>query len=240
MAIKDLTNQRFGKLVVLKRTTKPVDRKTPGVYWATKCDCGQVKVIASSCLVHSGVKSCGCSRHADLKGKRFTNGVVTKLAGKNKRNEIIWSLRCKCGRHYKSTTQNLRSLNTRSCGCIREGKQSLNYRGFNDITGDFWSSIRRNAITRNLTFDITIEDAWNKFIKQNGLCALTRWIITLSSKSRRIEKQTASLDRINSLEGYHVDNIQWVHTHINKMKQEFSQDYFLKLCKAVINAKSIS
>lgn len=44
---------------------------------------------------------------------------------------------------------------------------------------------------------------------------------------------TASLDRIDSTKGYTLDNIQWVHKHINVMKMDLDQEYFIKLCKLV-------
>lgn len=56
MKLKDLTNQRFGKLTVIKRdlTSKK------GVRWICKCDCGNEKSISSHCLIEGHTKSCGC------------------------------------------------------------------------------------------------------------------------------------------------------------------------------------
>ncbi len=44
---------------------------------------------------------------------------------------------------------------------------------------------------------------------------------------------TASLDRIDSTKGYTLDNIQWIHKDLNKMKMNFANDYFIKTCKLV-------
>lgn len=53
---KDLTNQRFGKLVAIK-----IDKKIDGRnYWLCKCDCGNTKVVKSSTLGSGAVISCGC------------------------------------------------------------------------------------------------------------------------------------------------------------------------------------
>ena len=46
---------------------------------------------------------------------------------------------------------------------------------------------------------------------------------------------TASLDRIDSSRGYTLDNIQWVHKDLNKMKTNYPNDYFIKMCKYVAN-----
>jgi hypothetical protein len=41
------------------------------------------------------------------------------------------------------------------------------------------------------------------------------------------------MDRINNKIGYVEGNIQWVHKHINMMKNSHSEEYFLEICKAV-------
>lgn len=53
--LKDLTGERFGRLLVLRKSNKKNGRKT---YWICQCDCGNVKEIRSDCL--GIVKSCGC------------------------------------------------------------------------------------------------------------------------------------------------------------------------------------
>lgn len=55
--IKDLTNQRFGKLIVLKDTGKRDSCRS--VIWLCKCDCGMLKEISSHSL-QRGTFSCGC------------------------------------------------------------------------------------------------------------------------------------------------------------------------------------
>lgn len=55
--IKDLTGQRFGKLVAKKIVGK--DEKNRMI-WSCDCDCGGTKDVVSECLVVGSVKSCGC------------------------------------------------------------------------------------------------------------------------------------------------------------------------------------
>lgn len=55
---KDLTGQRFGRLVVLSESPKRT--KSRGVYWFCKCDCGNIKEIASNHLMRGLTVSCGC------------------------------------------------------------------------------------------------------------------------------------------------------------------------------------
>lgn len=58
MKVNDLTNQRFGKLVVIER--KGSDSKGQAL-WLVRCDCGTEKIVRGHDL-KGGVKSCGCSR----------------------------------------------------------------------------------------------------------------------------------------------------------------------------------
>lgn len=54
---KDLTNIKFGKLLVIEKTEK---RKHGQIVWKCKCDCGNLVEVASNSLISGGTKSCGC------------------------------------------------------------------------------------------------------------------------------------------------------------------------------------
>lgn len=69
-------------------------------------------------------------------------------------------------------------------------------------------------------------------MKQGEKCALTGWKIELAK--RTTDTQTASLDRIDSNKHYTVDNIQWVHKDVNRMKQYFDEEYLLQMATAVV------
>lgn len=53
--IKDISGQRFGKLVVLELDKSKDSRKK---YWLCQCDCGNIKSIRSDTLKY--IQSCGC------------------------------------------------------------------------------------------------------------------------------------------------------------------------------------
>ena len=53
----DLTGQRFGGLVVIKRVQNDNIGHTR---WICKCDCGEEKNILSTHLIRGNSKSCGC------------------------------------------------------------------------------------------------------------------------------------------------------------------------------------
>lgn len=59
---KNLTGQRFGKLVVLESTK---DRSTRGhVLWKCKCDCGNFCLVDTGCLTQGNTSSCGCINYS--------------------------------------------------------------------------------------------------------------------------------------------------------------------------------
>ena len=61
----DLTGQRFGRLVVIKRV-KPAESDiafpNTSAYWLCKCDCGNETIVVGSALRSGNTKSCGCYR----------------------------------------------------------------------------------------------------------------------------------------------------------------------------------
>lgn len=54
--LRDLTGQRFGRLVVLDRG--PTDGN--GAQWWCRCDCGTTKLAKSKRLIQGNTRSCGC------------------------------------------------------------------------------------------------------------------------------------------------------------------------------------
>lgn len=52
----DLVGKRFGRLTVVKF----YESRNKTRYWECLCDCGNTKIVSSSCLVHGVTKSCGC------------------------------------------------------------------------------------------------------------------------------------------------------------------------------------
>ena len=55
---RDLSSQRFGKLVVLEPVIKDGH-----IQWKCQCDCGNVTYVKGGYLTAGLVKSCGCLRH---------------------------------------------------------------------------------------------------------------------------------------------------------------------------------
>lgn len=74
---KDLTGNRFGKLVVLKFKEKIGNQNK----WLCQCDCGNKKYIFQSNLV-GGQKSCGCIKKNVIKTHGFSNTRLYNIHSK--------------------------------------------------------------------------------------------------------------------------------------------------------------
>jgi len=105
-----------------------------------------------------------------------------------------------------------------------------NFGGYGNIGSSYWNRCIKIASQRNLLFEIDIEHAWNMFLEQRGYCVLTGLPIEFGYR----EKQTASLDRIDSNVGYITGNVQWVHKDINvRLKRNINEQRLKELCNLI-------
>lgn len=137
----------------------------------------------------------------------------------------LWFFRCvcHCGQLFSARVTHIGGGRTTSCGCVRRGNARRNlWKGYGEISGDYWWTVQKHARMRNFAFQISIEAAWRLFVKQKSRCALSGVLLTFKPN------QTASLDRINSKLGYCRGNLQWVHKQVNKMKNNLPQEEFIQ------------
>lgn len=169
------------------------------------------------------------SHKIDLCNQVFGYLTVIELSGLDKYKNKLWLCKCKCGNTCEVTTTSLKQGRVTSCKCnqYKKGENVHNYTGYKSISRAKWYSIKSNAEIRNLEFNITKQDVWEIFVKQNFRCALTNLKISF-------EEKTASIDRIINSIGYTKENIWIVHKDINMMRNKFSIEYFKKMCELVI------
>ena len=60
MNMKNLTNQRFGKLVALYPIDESIDNS---IVWCCKCDCGEYIYVPAVKLIRGSITSCGCEEN---------------------------------------------------------------------------------------------------------------------------------------------------------------------------------
>jgi hypothetical protein len=156
------------------------------------------------------------------------------------KGRMVWLCECQCGKQVTRREDYLRKNRVGSCGCknpMKDKKGSLHHcwKGCGELSSQHFNVIRVIAAKRGLEFAITIEEAWNLFVKQDRKCKLTGLPLQFSGQRQRKAgiPQTASLDRIDSKKGYTLDNVQWVHKDVNLMKKEYSQERFIEICRLV-------
>lgn len=58
IGVIDLTNKKFGKLMVIRRAVEAENNR--GALWECKCNCGGKKVVRGTSLTSGNTQSCGC------------------------------------------------------------------------------------------------------------------------------------------------------------------------------------
>jgi hypothetical protein len=124
----DLTGQRFGRLVVVRRVE---DNRHRQAQWLCTCDCGNTITCVGYRLRTSDTKSCGCFKHdrsasigrartIPLDGGIFGRWTVIERAGSSpgKGGLALWRVRCECGNERNIQGVALRGGRSRSCGCL--------------------------------------------------------------------------------------------------------------------------
>lgn len=175
-------------------------------------------------------------RVVDVAGQQYGKLVVVGLSlRKTKYGEKLWECKCECGGNKVATSTHLRQGRVKSCGCIQKtyGEDNTSWKGYKLIGSAFWGGYERGAKTRGIEFNLTIEEGWELYEKQQGKCFFTGQQIEFSTNSRTARCGTASLDRKDSSSGYTIVNCVWVHKDINRLKNNYSVDDFVKMCKMV-------
>lgn len=122
---KDLTGQRFGRLVVEEMLWVK-----PHTKCRCKCDCGNETVVINTGLTSGKTQSCGCyqsdraseSNTKDFTGQISDTGVkFIKRHKKDSHGVWIWECECPiCHKHFYDTPAKVYASKISSCGCGRQ------------------------------------------------------------------------------------------------------------------------
>lgn len=168
--------------------------------------------------------------------------VISDRFYNEKTKRWYYTCQCRCG---KTTNQQAKSFYRKnppkSCGCgeraggeKRSKDKNTSWKGYGEIGGRYWKSINKHAQSKNREFNITLPYIWELFLKQNRKCIYTGQILVFATWDDKFE-QTASLDRIDSSQGYTEGNVQWIHKDINTVKSNWTEEKFLLLCRLVVS-----
>ncbi|WP_434310037.1 AP2/ERF family transcription factor [Hominifimenecus sp. rT4P-3] len=127
---RDLSGQRFGKLVALTPTDQRIDNGS--VVWHCQCDCGNTADVSARRLVRGKACSCGCLSNPPPKnyiGQVFGRLTVIGYAGKKRKKTersavtiTYWLCRCTCGKEIVAAQPGLQNGDTESCGCLQKDR----------------------------------------------------------------------------------------------------------------------
>lgn len=133
----DLTDRRFGKLVVIGK--KETNFRDERYQWLCRCDCGSTpKAIRYSQLVYGNTVSCGCHRQAILDQSRLKHGF------RYKREYRIWiGIKERC---YNPNNKNYQVYGGRGIKMSEEWKNSFEafYRDMGDLPSPTHTIDRRD------------------------------------------------------------------------------------------------
>ena len=242
---EDYVGKTIGYLTILK-----VLKLGGGANFYVRCQCKTEYWKGSSEILRGKYLSCGCKRWGtprpslkgpkhqkceNLTGQKFGKLIVIRIDPDYKSNYVKWICKCECNRESSVRSGHLKQGNTTSCGeCGRRGKNCYKWKGYEEISGKFFYRIQKCAINRGYSFDITIKQIWDIFIKQDKKCNLSGLLLKFPSIVGSTDG-TASLDRIDNTKGYFLSNCQWVHKDINFIKQDFNEKELINYCRLITN-----
>jgi len=169
----------------------------------------------------------------DFIGKQYNRWIIIAFDHVTKNNQrTMVKCKCECGKELIRDLNSIKGGFSKSCGCL---VVENNKTGYGEISGQFWRRMEGSAIKRGKEFTITIEYAWNLFLKQNRKCALTGTELIFVSDGNQVRYQTASLDRIDNNKDYIEGNVQWIHKRVNWIKSTLSVEELLFWCKKMLD-----
>lgn len=220
----------FGRLTVIGEGEPYIRPKTghKATRWNCRCECGAYTLVQTGTLKSGKAKSCGCLQRelardrmagkpgqnaANLLGQRFGRLLVIEQVGRIGGRGVMWKCLCDCGNETIAATKELRSHNTKSCGCLRDEKISC----VNNIHGEshtrlynVWNGMRQRCKDPNHKSyhnyggrGITFCDEWDDYT------AFRNWALA-SGYDVNANYSDCTLDRIDVDGNYEPDNCRWV------------------------------
>ncbi len=165
-------------------------------------------------------------RVKDLTGQRFGRLVAIEHIGFTKSRNAIWKMKCDCGNEKEVVSGNL-NKGTQSCGCLfREQAGSYKKLEYGEAAKNTkYADYKRKAKNRNISFELTIDD-FSKITQQDcHYCGIEPYR-TVKTTNKTGEYIYNGIDRINSNEGYTINNVVACCRHCNQAKSNMTMEEF--------------
>lgn len=176
-----------------------------------------------------------------MEGKTFPQGTKVLEFLYNKNDQSYYLCECtKCKNTFRQDGYSTR-IGRQGCkNCIIKTQWkplvSIEPYKVGTMTRTWWAKRviavldKRRKKNPNFEYNIDMQYAWEKFLEQKEKCIYTDLKLEFPKGSLG---GTASLDRIDSLQGYIKGNIQWVHSTVNSMKSDLNSEDFKNYCKLI-------
>lgn len=200
----DLTGKRYGSLVAIRKIGQ--DGKNNSI-WEVQCDCGKSKDVCARNFKNGTTTSCGSCKF-NLLNKKFGSLSVIEKFGSNVDAQIVWGVRCDCGRLTTARTRDLTNGHKKTCG-----------KCYNDLAGKKFGKLTAISRTeglskyRNAIWLCKCDCGNDKHIKANLLAAgVTKscgclFIDYVESIKNKDKKKGIRLDKISFEDGTYYKGI---------------------------------
>lgn len=167
-------------------------------------------------------------------GKLYVQKIYIKKEKKNRK--YCWCL-CDCGKEREFRLDDVvRGVRISCCHSEtrtwQRGKDHPSYTGVEELSGAYFGALKSAANYRKIEFNLTKEYLWYLYLQQDKKCKLSGMELYFP-KGSNLKTGNISLDRIDSSKPYIENNVQWVHKDVNMMKNAYSNEYFIEICRLV-------
>lgn len=143
----------------------------------------------------------------DMTGIVLGDLTFLKFVKKDKFNRAVWLCLCACGKKAEKAANNVRSGNTRSCGCkrFRLNGQERRTHGMS-YTSEYCAY--RNMIDRCCN----INNKMYRYYGGRGIKICKKWLKSFEEFFKDMGKKPSkehSLDRVDTNRGYKPSNCKW-------------------------------
>jgi hypothetical protein len=181
----------------------------------------------------------------DITGMRFGKLVVLEISpDRNKNGRVMWLCKCDCGNiklvaHHELLCKRLykgRESGTRSCGCLQrtEGANKTRLEGGEACLNQLIYDYKEKATDRNLSFELSKEE-FRKLTKQNCIYCGKEPSQVKRNRNTFGDYTYNGIDRIDSSEGYNVDNCVSCCGDCNRAKSNMLLEDFYSWISRIYN-----
>lgn len=144
----------------------------------------------------------------NLSGKRFGMLIAIQYVKSDSNGNAIWECKCDCGSRTFVAAKDLKTGNTKSCGCYRK-KFAKTHGATVEHSADYerWKSMKKRCTNPN--------DKYYHRYGGRGIKIYSEWMNNFEAYQKYIQilphygEQGYTLDRIDNSKNYEPGNLRW-------------------------------